>query len=87
MVENIEAQRRKLDELDDVIIAKLLERFEVTKEIGKIKQMHNIEVFQPEREKAIIESIKLRLEGYDDIEAIINIYKTIMSESKALQIY
>ena len=86
-MENIEANRRKLDEIDDVIITKLLERFEVTKEIGKIKKAHNIEIFQPEREKAIIESIKSRLEGYEDVEAIIEIYKTIMNKSKALQIY
>lgn len=86
-MENIEANRRKLDEIDDVIITKLLERFEVTKEIGKIKKNHNIEIFQPEREKAIIDSIKSRLEGYEDVEAIIEIYKTIMSKSKALQIY
>lgn len=86
-MDSIEAKRRKLDQLDDVIIAKLMERFEVSKEIGRIKKQYNIEVFQPDREKAIIESIKSRCKGYEDVDAIINIYNVIMNESKALQIY
>ncbi|MBE0451394.1 MAG: chorismate mutase [Clostridia bacterium] len=86
-MDSIENNRKKLDELDDVIIAKLIERFEVSKEIGRIKKQQNIEVFQPDREKAIFESIKSRCKGYEDVDAVIKIYNAIMNESKALQIY
>lgn len=86
-MDEIENYRRKLDELDEMIINMLLERFEITKEIGKIKRNHNIEIFQPDREEAIIETIKFICEGHDRVDAVISVYKTIMNESKALQIY
>lgn len=50
--------RKDIDEIDNEIINLLAKRMEVSKNIGKYKKENNIEIFQPERLKALINKLK-----------------------------
>jgi len=49
--------RKDIDNIDDKIIYLLNKRAEIVIEIGKIKKLLNLGVFQPKREEEIIQRI------------------------------
>ena len=69
--------RSIIDEQDEVILRALNKRMEAVKEIGKIKQKKGLPVFDPEREKKI-------LEGKSEYEQ--EVFKKIMELSKKEEI-
>lgn len=49
--------RRKIDELDRVLVKLLNERAEAACEIGKLKRNTSMPVYEPQREKTIFENV------------------------------
>jgi chorismate mutase/prephenate dehydratase len=80
----LEELRNEIDKVDDQLIDLLNQRGNLVKNIGNIKKDLNMEVFQPQREKEIIDKItkKLTIFNKSSIEAI---WKEIMSASKVIQ--
>lgn len=73
--------RKQIDKIDDEIIMLLVKRFEIVKLIGEHKQKHNLKVYDPEREKDIIQ----RLQSNDlSKEFIEDIFNRIFQESKKI---
>ncbi|HBM16100.1 MAG TPA: hypothetical protein DD381_07160 [Lentisphaeria bacterium] len=54
---NIEELRKNIDAVDDEIIDLIAKRYELVKEVGKIKESSSAAVFVPEREKRIMERL------------------------------
>lgn len=52
--------RKKVDEIDNKVINLLNDRGKIVHEIGIIKKKINLSIFQPEREKEIIQRMKMR---------------------------
>lgn len=52
---DIAALRNRIDDLDDQIIALLAKRMASAREIGEIKELHNIPVLQPKRWQEVLE--------------------------------
>ena len=48
--------RRRIDEIDRKLVELLNERSRCALEIGKLKQVENIPLYQPEREKEVLEN-------------------------------
>ena len=80
----IEELREAINEIDDKIINLLNERGEIVQKIGNLKTILDLNVFQPIREKEIIERIKTKstLLKPMSIEAI---WREILSASKLIQ--
>ncbi|MFX1320933.1 MAG: prephenate dehydratase [Promethearchaeota archaeon] len=76
--------RKIIDEIDNEIIELLNKRGITVSKIGKIKKLLNLDVYQPQREREIIERIKSqsKLLKPESIEAI---WKEIFSASKSIQ--
>jgi len=76
--------REEIDKIDDTIVELLNNRGKIVAMIGDLKDSLNMKVFQPHREKEIIERLKNKSSLFRDssIEAI---WKEIMSASKLLQ--
>ncbi|HDZ19054.1 MAG TPA: hypothetical protein ENH75_12215, partial [archaeon] len=80
----IEELREFINEIDDKIIILLNERGEIVLKIGNLKKILDLNVFQPIREKEIIERIKTKSSILKpmSIEAI---WREILSASKLIQ--
>ncbi len=80
--------RARIDELDHQIVAILNQRARVVVEIGKIKQNSNSPIYAPDREKVVLERVRLanRQSGGPLPDSCIEaIYRELMSGSFALE--
>ena len=78
----IEEIRLAINKYDDKI---LIERFKLSRKIGKIKYKNNIPISNPEREKQIINRISRKILASIDAKAIRSIFKEIFNFSKKMQ--
>lgn len=89
MPEEIESQikklRKKIDELDVELIAKLNERAKIVLAIKELKAKGHIPIFDPKREEEILEKIVAENTGplYDD--TLKEIYENILHTMKDLE--
>ncbi|MBA7632988.1 Bifunctional chorismate mutase/prephenate dehydratase [subsurface metagenome] len=76
--------REEIDKIDDTIVELLNKRGNIVAAIGDLKDRLDMKVFQPQREKEIIDRLKNKSSIFRDssIEAI---WKEIMSASKLIQ--
>ncbi len=82
---SLENIRKKIDELDEKIIALLTDRTKLALEIGKLKQAKDSEVYAPARESEIYRKIDSLAKGPLSSDALKAIYREIMSASLALE--
>ena len=75
--------REKLDRIDADLIRLLDERMSISKEIGEYKLANNLPVYDARRENEILGRVFDRAEYHK--EAVVEVYKTILIESKKLQ--
>jgi len=76
-------ERSTIDRLDAIIVNALIERFSVTKRIGLLKAMNNIETYDSEREKTQVKTLEKLIKGSDlDKNFIVNLMELITKESK-----
>ena len=54
-MKDLEQCRREIDEIDQQLIKLFEQRMNVSKDVVTYKLAHGLEIFQPEREKAVIE--------------------------------
>ena len=81
----LENLRKKIDDLDEKIIALINDRMKVALEIGTLKQAKDSEIYSPARESEIyqkIDSLKASSLPKDSLKTI---YKEIISASRALE--
>jgi chorismate mutase/prephenate dehydrogenase len=76
-METLESLRQEIDTIDKTIIDQLKRRIAVAKIIGEYKKAHNLPIYQPEREQAVIQSKRklAKQEGLDE-----DLIETILSE-------
>ena len=84
-IEKINVLRDKIDSLDDQMLDLLVQRFSVSREIGKIKASGGINVGDPNREHEIIDRLAEKLEGKLERDDIATIFGPIYHISKKLQ--
>ena len=77
--------RHQIDLLDQEILNLLNERAKLSVNIAMLKSRNKMPVFVPERENSLLEQIISMNKGPLTMEAIRNIFLTIMDESKKLQ--
>lgn len=77
--------RSKIDEIDASIIELLNKRAEVALEISQIKRQEELPIYQPDRERAVLERIKRLSAGHLSEANIVSIYREIISGTRGLQ--
>lgn len=82
MNSEIEKLRQELDKIDNLIISQLNKRFKTTHQIGKIKKKYDLEIQQSSRETDIINRIRDKCKNSQFEDAIVRVYRYIMSISK-----
>ncbi|MFX1328509.1 MAG: chorismate mutase [Promethearchaeota archaeon] len=80
----VRVYRNKIDKLDNKIVELLNKRGEIAQKVGNLKRQFSKDVYQPLREKEIIEGLKKKSVILDHI-AIETIWNEIIKACKRLE--
>ena len=85
----LKEKRKKIDLIDQKLLSLLNQRLRVALEIGKIKKLMGTKIYDPKREKEVLEKLRLRLRSRDkgllkekDLEKI---FRTIIRVCRGAQ--
>ena len=82
---DLDELRKVIDECDREIVAAIEKRFNTVKEVIAYKKEHNLEIFQPKREKEVLEKVESYLNNKEFSLEVKSIFIKIMSLSKEIQ--
>jgi len=77
--------RKRIDALDEQIVALLNARAQIVVEIGRLKQQNNVPIYAPDREKAVLEQVRRLNRGPLHDRCLEAVYRELMSGSFALE--
>ena len=77
--------RKKIDEIDGVLLQLLNLRTEFAVEVARLKEEEGLSLIAPEREQKVIAGMKNLNGGPLDGEAVTRIFRVIMDESRRIQ--
>jgi chorismate mutase len=77
--------RRKIDELDEHIVALINKRAEAAKAIGELKHAAKLPVYEPGREQAVFDHVKAVNPGPLDDRELLHVYERIIDVMRTLQ--
>ena len=80
----LELMRKKIDEIDDKLLAFFKERLEVSKKIGLLKKKYKMEIFDPQREQEIIDGCTQNI-SEDEKVYVEKFLRNLMAISKEVQ--
>lgn len=82
----LEDLRRDIDRVDEVLVRLLNERARCVCEIGELKKVAGVEIYQPDREKDVLNHVReLAKEGPLGPEAIARLFERIIDEARRLE--
>jgi chorismate mutase len=82
---NLHDWRRRIDEIDRKLVELLNERSRCALEIGKLKQAANLPLYQPEREKEVLENAEHSNPGPLTDGAIRRLFERIIDEARSAE--
>lgn len=82
----LEELRDEIDAIDDQILQLLIQRMDVVKNVGKLKNTTGGAIYRPEREKSILDRLKEKSKGSLDEKAIEAIYLETFAASRNLEL-
>jgi chorismate mutase / prephenate dehydratase len=83
--QNLQSLRQEIDALDERIVELLNARAKVVVQIGKLKLQQNAPIYAPDREKAVLESLRRLNRGPLPDRCLEAVYRELMSGSFALE--
>jgi len=81
----IEDWRKKIDEMDLKIVELINQRAAAAREIGKLKNNTNLPIYEPEREKKILEAVKKANKGPLPDSEVQHVFERIIDVMRKLQ--
>ncbi len=85
LINPLDPYRKKIDKIDENLVALLNERAKIALEIGEVKRNHQTESYDPSREKWIYTRLSQLNSGPLSNQAIHTIFREVISASHALQ--
>ena len=82
---NLQDLRRRIDEIDRKLVDLLNERSKCALEIGKLKQQANLPLYQPEREREVLENAEQNNQGPLTDAAIRRLFERIIDEARSAE--
>lgn len=82
---DMEALRRRIDELDDALVRLLNERSRCALLVGELKHALGLEIYQPDRERDVLDHVRGVNTGPLDAEAIARLFERIIDEARRLE--
>ncbi len=84
-VDRLDDLRRRIDELDELLVRTLSARAACALEIGREKKLRNMEIYQPGREAEVLEHVQSLNRGPLDDGAIRRLFERIIDEARRLE--
>jgi chorismate mutase-like protein len=81
----IDDWRRKIDEIDRRLVELLNERSRCALEIGRLKRVESLPLYQPERERKVLEGVERANQGPLADTAIRRLFERILDEARAVE--
>ena len=82
---NLSDWRRRIDEIDKKLVELLNERSRCALEIGKLKQVANLPLYQPDRENEVLANAERTNLGPLTDAAIRRLFERIIDEARAAE--
>jgi chorismate mutase len=83
--ERIAPLRRRIDELDEQLVRLLNERAACALEIGRVKEELGLAIYQPERERDVLDHVTRVGTGPLDAAALRRLFERIIDEARRLE--
>ena len=78
--------RKDIDRVDEVLVRLLNERARCVCEIGRLKKEINMQIYQPDREKQVLEHVRaVAAEGPLGPDAVARLFERIIDEARRLE--
>lgn len=81
----IDSWRRKIDKIDRKLVELLNERSRCALEIGRLKRTLSMPLYQPDREREILESVERANRGPLPDTAVRRLFERILDEARAVE--
>jgi len=81
----LEALRRRIDEIDEALVQLLSARAECALAVGREKKTSGMEVYQPSREAEVLEHVQRVNGGPLDNGAVKRLFERIIDEARRLE--
>ncbi len=82
---SIDDWRRRIDELDRKLVELLNERSRCALEIGRLKQAAQLPLYQPDREREVLENAERANPGPLSHRAIRRLFERILDEARSVE--
>jgi chorismate mutase len=82
---NLQDWRRRIDDIDRKLVELLNERSRCALEIGKLKQVANLPLYQPDREKEVLQNAEQSNPGPLTDAAIRRLFERIIDEARSAE--
>lgn len=82
---DISEWRKKIDELDRRLVELLSQRAQAAHEIGKLKRVVGMPIYEPDREQTVFENVRRVNAGPLPDRDLLRIYKRIMEIMRQIQ--
>ena len=83
---DLEDLRKNIDRVDEVLVRLLNERARCACEIGRLKKEQGVEIYQPDREKQVLDHVRgIAAEGPLGPDAIARLFERIIDEARRLE--
>ena len=77
--------RKKIDEIDVKLVKMLNERAQAAQEIGRLKRLKEMPIYEPDRERIVLEQVQEQNQGPLQHRHVIQIYERIMDVMRNIQ--
>jgi len=85
VLDELEILRQEIDEVDDMLVKLFIERMAIAQKMGEYKSGRNMKIYDPAREKEIIERFVNGVRVDFDTKYIEQFLKNLISLSRGLQ--
>jgi chorismate mutase len=82
---NIDDIRKEIDRLDNELLKIFNERAALALQIGEIKKLTGLAVYDPDREKRIFDRMRAANPGPLEDNAIVRLFERVIDESRRLE--
>ena len=82
---DIEDWRKRIDELDEQLVKLLNERSRCAAEVGQLKRSAGLPLYQPEREREILERVQKVNGGPLGNDALKRLFERILDEARVVE--
>jgi len=81
----VEDWRRKIDEIDRKLVELLNERSDCVLEIGRLKKVDGTPLYQPDRERQVLDGVERANRGPLSSAAIRRLFERILDEARSVE--